>query len=518
MTIQQIDRGTAGDPSDRFKIGTALDTAQANDEYLDSVKPTVIATFAALASTPVVAGSVYYLKEYLAGTGKGGGDLLAYAGADTPDNVKIFATATPGLLLERVNYNDTLTPFDGGASGVKATDEASMAAVIAALLPRGTMVIPAGIAFDAIVSYPILGNNESIIIIDERADRIDGVAQAFGVEEHYIEGSDSGGGLASELRVSGRQNPAVTLRPRSDGLATGYPYPNNMASFASFTNAGDNNFQILVDPYAHGRVGDWCIEHYAAGPFSVAFSLYAGIDLNNKQRFDFTPINLASASINISSITNTTPIVINTATPHGVVAQVSPVAISGTGNAALDGTSWIATNTGLSQVTLLDSVASGAVGAVGTLLVQKNAQRATVNVPKIQGGTEAIFAEGQIVAEAQLVSEVANGTEPVTVYSQTVSPTLHARPYVTNINGVQAVSGTPGSGGAKIVTGTAVLSGGTVTVTLTGDAIFTSLSTYKVCGSNLSAARDWQHTRISGSQIKFDGTGSDQIDFIAVGF
>lgn len=122
MAIQQIDRGTAGNPNDRFKIGAALDTAQANDEYLDSVKPTVIDNFAALASTPVVAGKVYNLKEYHAGTGYGGGDLEAYVGVDTPDNGTIFATATAGTLLKRINA-DFLSVEHFGAIGDNINDD-----------------------------------------------------------------------------------------------------------------------------------------------------------------------------------------------------------------------------------------------------------------------------------------------------------------------------------------------------------------------------------------------------------
>ncbi|MGM9139808.1 hypothetical protein ACTFGH_03825, partial [Campylobacter jejuni] len=71
---------------------------------------------------------------------------------------------------------------------------------------------------------------------------------------------------------------------------------------------------------------------------------------------------------------------------------------------------------GASQLTLLNSQAAGVGGAAGTIGVQKNSQRATLNVPAIQGGTEAIVAEGKIVAtgtSGQFVSEVATGTEPI---------------------------------------------------------------------------------------------------------
>ena len=145
--------------------------------------------------------------------------------------------------------------------------------------------------------------------------------------------------------------------------------------------------------------------------------------------------------------------------------------------------------------------------------VQRNAQRATLNVPAIQGGTEAIVAEGVVVSEA------AQGTAPFQAISQTADVNLHACPYVVNINGTQQVGGTAGSGYAKIVEGNVSLSGGTATVTLTGNAIFTSTGTYKVFPTNITnQANGVRATRSSGSQFTLTGTGTDSIDWFAVGF
>lgn len=157
MTIQQIDRGTAGNPNDRFKIGTALDTAQANDEYLDSVKPTVIENFAALASTPVVAGKVYYLKEYNSGTGLGGGNLLAYTSTDTPDNGIIFASGTAGIRLKRIDYT-FITPemfgFETGLSANPTTNKACILLAIAAMRSNGRSIQQnAGMGAPMITAY-----------------------------------------------------------------------------------------------------------------------------------------------------------------------------------------------------------------------------------------------------------------------------------------------------------------------------------------------------------------------------
>lgn len=125
MSIQQIDRGTAGNPNDRFKIGTALDTAQANDDYLDSVKATVIENVAALAFTPVVAGRIYYLKEYHAGTGVGGGVLLAKSGSPTVDNGITFNTGAAGVYVERINYIFLSPGMFGARCDLISSDSAS---------------------------------------------------------------------------------------------------------------------------------------------------------------------------------------------------------------------------------------------------------------------------------------------------------------------------------------------------------------------------------------------------------
>lgn len=457
-----------------------------------------------------------------------GGGVFYYAGlvANTSsDNNGTIIVSTVGpnfYQFKRLNV-DIITPWMFGATGVAAGDNTAMSNAITVIksVNRGTLLIPPDISATATVPAPALGNSQSIIIIDRRGDRIGGV-QAFGVEEHYIEGKDGGGGLASEFRVSGKQNPGYSLHPRSDGTALGYPYANNMVSIVGFNNAGQNNVQWLVDPYSHGRKGDWAFEQYAAGPFSVSISMYCGVDLNGKSRFDLTPIGFPSIAIAISSITNTSPIVVNTAAPHGIVAQVSPISITGTGNATLDNSSWIAQVTGASQVTLLLSVASGAVGAVGNLNVQKNSQRATLNVPAIQGGSEAIVAEGRIVATGAngiLASEAPQGTAPISAQSQTVDVTFHARPYVVNIAGAQVASGTAGSGGCKTVTGSATLSGGTATVTLTNDAVFTTTSTYRVAGcANLTAANACRIQKTANNQITITGTGSDVIEFSLTGF
>lgn len=96
----------------------------------------MIDNVAALASTPAVSGTVYYLKEYISGTGIGGGELLAYASAGATNNVTIFASATGGVLFKRINY-DRLSVHMAGARGDGVTNDtaAFQAAIVA---NRGT--------------------------------------------------------------------------------------------------------------------------------------------------------------------------------------------------------------------------------------------------------------------------------------------------------------------------------------------------------------------------------------------
>jgi hypothetical protein len=143
MTIQTIYRGVEGDSSKKFTAGSAFDTAQANDEYLDSVKATVIENVAALASTPVVAGRTYYLKEYHSGTEKGGRHLVGVAGSTTYDNGITFAGS--GGYFESINY-DYVTPQMFGARADGVTDDtAAFQRAVDSGLPlnhrSGTLVI-----------------------------------------------------------------------------------------------------------------------------------------------------------------------------------------------------------------------------------------------------------------------------------------------------------------------------------------------------------------------------------------
>ncbi len=95
---------------------------------LESDGVLIIENVAALASTPVVAGTVYYLKEYHAGTGYGGGDLVGVAGSTTYDNGETFAGS--GGYFRRINYKN-LTVEDFGFYPAAVDNSAALAAVFA---------------------------------------------------------------------------------------------------------------------------------------------------------------------------------------------------------------------------------------------------------------------------------------------------------------------------------------------------------------------------------------------------
>lgn len=280
-----------------------------------------------------------------------------------------------------------------GTIGTQADDLASVNSAILVLkaVGNGAQIIVPG-SYSATMTMPALAlaNGQSGTIVDMRQSQ----TTPFGAITMTIEGKAAGGGYASELNVRGKQNPAFVLQTYSDGTALGYTIANHGASFVARTNAGGNNFQLLVDPYFLGYRGDFSLITYPSGTFSEA--CYIGADANNKNRWNFQTNRLNTAVINISSVTNTTPIVVNTSTPVNIQNGIyTGCTIAGVG-AGVNG-SWKAQVTGASQLTLLNSVASGAFGAVGTATVFTNMMRATLNVPTTQGGTEAIVSEGSNV-------------------------------------------------------------------------------------------------------------------------
>lgn len=105
---------------------------------LESDGVLIIENVAALASTPVVAGSVYYLKEYHAGTGKGGRELVGVAGSTTYDNVVTFAGS--GGYFESINVEQWLTDHAGTVGdGVADDTDALQRALDSGLSVKGVV-------------------------------------------------------------------------------------------------------------------------------------------------------------------------------------------------------------------------------------------------------------------------------------------------------------------------------------------------------------------------------------------
>lgn len=127
MPINNIVKGTAGNPNNRFKIGDSLTTAQQNDEYLDAAKATVIETFAALATTAApVAGMISYIKQHTSG-GLGGGYFQDTAGTITNDGGTLINNAvTTGRHWKRITEG-TITPEMFGCVSTSTAVEATRA-------------------------------------------------------------------------------------------------------------------------------------------------------------------------------------------------------------------------------------------------------------------------------------------------------------------------------------------------------------------------------------------------------
>lgn len=91
-------------------------TPETLQDKLEADSTIIIENVAALASTPVVAGTVYYLKEYNANQGVGGGDLRGHSGSITPDNAVTFNGS--GGYFRRINYVFDIDMAGGVGDGV----------------------------------------------------------------------------------------------------------------------------------------------------------------------------------------------------------------------------------------------------------------------------------------------------------------------------------------------------------------------------------------------------------------
>ena len=281
-----------------------------------------------------------------------------------------------------------------GTIGTAADDLASINTAISVMkqLGGGQIIIPP--EYSSSMAVPVLGLSASQAgsIRDLRLE----VSGQLGAIVETIEARDGSGGYASEWQIRGHQNPGVVLQTLSDGTAPGYTKVNYACSFVGRTNAGGNNFQLLVDPYFLAYRGEFSLIAYpGSGTFSEA--VYVGADANSKNRWNFQTNRFSSTAGTISATTNATPIVVTLTANHNVpTGQYCNVGITGTGITGLDG-SWKASATAVNQFTLLNSTAPGSTASSGTCTFYPRTMRAILNVPAVQGGTESISQEGSNV-------------------------------------------------------------------------------------------------------------------------
>ena len=275
--------------------------------------------------------------------------------------------------------------------GTAANDLASVNSAISVMkeLGGGLIVIPPEYSASMVLPSLGLSSGQWGAIQDLRMD----VSGEFGAIVWTIEARDiATGAYASEQILKGRQNPGYVLQPLSDGTAPGYPIPNFAVSFVGRTNTGGNNFQLLVDPYFKAYRGDFSLIGFPGGSSSEA--VYVGADANNKHRWNFQTNRFNSVAGTITASTNATPIVVTLSANHNIPSgQYCSVGISGTGITGLNG-SWKAQSTGVNQLTLLNSTAPGATASAGTCTYYPRTMRAVINIPAVQGGTEALALEG----------------------------------------------------------------------------------------------------------------------------
>lgn len=199
--------------------------------------------------------------------------------------------------------------------------------------------------------------------------------------------------------------------------------------------------------------------------------------------------------------------------PTGKLIQNSVVAVADT-TGVITGTQGITISGATSGTIALSASATGGNLVVGNLTVTNPGSPITATLPSTSftvARTDAANTfTGTQTFSGQISSNLATGTAAFSVSSTTPVANLHTSPISYLINGTQFTGG-------HFVTGSATLSTGSATVTLTGSAIYSSSSSYFCFGSNQTAANAVKVTYSSGSSFTITGTGSDVINFICFG-
>jgi hypothetical protein len=136
---------------------------------------------------------------------------------------------------------------------------------------------------------------------------------------------------------------------------------------------------------------------------------------------------------------------------------------------------------------------------------------ALTNIPV--AGSVANVIKNATSFSAQISSSVSAGTAPISVTSTTPCTNLHANPVAYNHSGGSSSL----VAGGKMAFGSSTLSGGSVTVTLTGNAVFSGSNSYVVTATDTTAANAVKVAITSGSQFTLTGTGTDVIFWTAIG-
>lgn len=110
----------------------------------------------------------------------------------------------------------------------------------------------------------------------------------------------------------------------------------------------------------------------------------------------------------------------------------------------------------------------------------------------------------------RFISNIATGTTPLVITSTTPVTNLATTPILYNSSGTQRVN-------AHIIWDQGTLSGGTLTVTLSGASVFTSSGTYQCMGDDITALAAVQILYTDGSHFVINGTGTDTIRYICTG-
>lgn len=243
-------------------------------------------------------------------------------------------------------------------------------------------------------------------------------------------------------------------------------------------------------------------------PFSVnaCTPTATGIVCDNKEWEWFWTIQKVTAT---DSMAHTLTFDIGTVGSGGQFDMVAPMVLS------------IPASAGLSDMEIIDYVrgltgyppscaagvvcnANGGMDAV-TLLTKTWASPAAIGTGTPAGGNFTI------VNSSSLTASKCTGTDgSKNLVSDTNCIDITKATPVYNISGtLQATS--------HMVIGSGTLSTGTLTVTLSGSAVFTSSSTYVCSPDDSTGINGFDVIYTSGSSVTFNGTGSDSFRFVCVG-